>query len=59
MNKWNFQLWLALNGAQYINTLFCKPINQNKPRWRQVKRILEENKGLRFIKAEGENSLLQ
>jgi len=58
MTKWDFQLWLALNGAQYITPLFCKPINQNKPRWRQVKRILEENKGLRFIKAEGENSLL-
>jgi len=44
MNKWDFQLWLALNGVQYINTLFFKPINQSKPRWRQVKRILEENK---------------
>jgi hypothetical protein len=41
MDKWNFQLWLALNGAQHINTLFCKPINQSKPRWRRVKRLLE------------------
>jgi len=41
MDKWNFQLWLALNGAQHINTLFCKPINQNKPRWRRAKRLLE------------------
>jgi len=56
MNKWDFQLWLALNGAQYINTLFCKPINQNKPRWRQVKRILEENKGLRFIARDKKDS---
>ena len=56
MNKWDFQLWLALNGAQYINTLFCKPINQSKPRWRQVKRILEENKGLRFIARDKKDS---
>jgi len=41
MDKWNFQLWLALNGAQHINTLFCKTINQNKPRWRRAKRLLE------------------
>ncbi len=41
MNKWNFRLWLALNGAQHINTLFCKPINQSKPRWRRVKKLLE------------------
>jgi len=41
MTKWDFQLWLALNGAHHINTLFCKPINQSKPRWRRAKRLLE------------------
>lgn len=40
MSKWNFQLWLALNGAQHINTLFCKPINQSKLRWRRVRKLL-------------------
>lgn len=41
MSKFNFELWLALNGARFIKPLFCKPINQNKPRWRRVKKLLE------------------
>ena len=40
MDKWDFQLWLVLNGAHYINTLFCKPINQSKLRWRRVRKLL-------------------
>ncbi len=41
MSKFEFECWLALDGAQFIQPLFGKPINHSKPRWRRVKKLLE------------------